>query len=417
MAWHSKQQQTRGAHAQEHPAPAPVHSKLQPQTGTSAHQAYRSVEHTQMPSGYFEVAPKAPDLDTSTHDADSSDVARYSRSAAKRYTRAQRKGSSARNSAQRQGVSPSAAQQDLTSTYQSAAFQTHASPEQLKQRASKRRLWRVVLLISAVVFIAALTALGAIVYQYFAQQNAYNSLEQYVTVEDGQTLALADLHVDWDSLQAINPDIVAWIYVPNSPINYPVVQGSDNNEYLHKAFDGSTGWLASAGTIFLDASNNASLLDHNNVLYGHHMRDGSMFAAIADWTDQSEFLAHRDLYVLTPAGNYRCKTFALVITTGSDSVVQTSFSSDDNYRTYIQDKLDRSVVSQSGEVFTVEDIQQSFILSTCEYTQNDGRAVLCATVVETTIANDPYVAASEEGTTGLSTNQDAEVGRTNKEAA
>lgn len=96
-----------------------------------------------------------------------------------------------------------------------------------------------------------------------------------------------------------------------------MVQGSDNQEYLHKAFDGSTGWLASAGTIFLDASNASDLSDQNNALYGHHMNDGSMFASLADFEDQGTFDSHRDIYVLTPQGNYRLKTFALVKTTAA----------------------------------------------------------------------------------------------------
>ncbi len=79
--------------------------------------------------------------------------------------------------------------------------------------------------------------------QYWSQQNAYSNLEQYAEVDasDNANLALPDLKVDWDGLRAINPDIVAWIYVPDTPINYPVVKGHDNEEYLHKAFDGSTG--------------------------------------------------------------------------------------------------------------------------------------------------------------------------------
>ena len=116
-------------------------------------------------------------------------------------------------------------------------------------RRSRKNPWRVVFVVSLVVLIAALIGLGAIAFQYISQQRAYDDLEQYASLSDSENMTLADLTVDWDALRAMNPDIVAWIYVPDSPINYPVVQGDDNEEYLHKAFDGSTGWLASAGTI------------------------------------------------------------------------------------------------------------------------------------------------------------------------
>lgn len=302
-------------------------------------------------------------------------------------------------------------------TYSRSSYGSQA-PGGKGSKKKGNRFWRVVFVVSLVVLIGAVGSLAAIVYQYWAQQNAYNDLEQYASLSDSETLSLADLTVDWAALQAINPDIVAWVYVPGTEINYPVVQGEDNEEYLHTAFDGSTGWLASAGTIFLDASNASDLSDRNSALYGHHMNDGSMFAAIADWTTEEEFNSHRDVYVLTPEGNYRLKTYALVLTTGTDAIVQTTFASDESFAAYVQDKLDRSVVSQTGDVLSATDIQKSMILSTCEYSQNDGRAVLFAAVVETTVADDPYISASEEGTTGLSSNDLGDItDRSSEEAA
>ena len=284
-------------------------------------------------------------------------------------------------------------------------------------RRSRKNPWRIVFVVSLVVLVAALIGLGAIAFQYISQQRAYDDLEQYASLSDSENVALADLTVDWDALRAVNPDIVAWIYVPDSPINYPVVQGDDNEEYLHKAFDGSTGWLASAGTIFLDSTNSSDFSNQNSALYGHHMNDGSMFASLSDWQNNDEFNAHRDIYVLTPQGNYRLKTFALVKTTGDDALVQTTFSSDESYQSYIQDKLDRSVTTQQGEVLSAADIRQSMLFSTCEYSQADGRAVLFAAVVETTVANDPYIASSAQGTTDISTNESQELDSQYKEAA
>lgn len=337
------------------------------------------------------------------------------------------KGVNRRGPSQGSHAAPQRSQGTLPATYRSQQAKSSQGISQYSRdsygsaacasQSKKGGIWRVVFIVSIVVFVGALAALGAIGYQYWAQQNAYNGLEEYAEVDDNANLALSDLKVDWDGLRAINPDIVAWVYVPGTPINYPVVQGSDNQEYLHKAFDGSTGWLASAGTIFLDASNTSDLSDRNNALYGHHMNDGSMFASLADFEDQGTFDSHRDIYVLTPQGNYRLKTFALVKTTGSDAIVQTSFANDASYQAYVQDKLNRSVVSQKGDTLTAADIKQSVLFSTCEYSQNDGRAVLFAAVVETTAANDPYLSSSTSGTTGLSSSQDAVMDRKYEEAA
>lgn len=282
---------------------------------------------------------------------------------------------------------------------------------------SRKNPWRVVFVVSIIVLIAALIGLGAIAFQYISQQRAYDDLEQYAFISDAENVSLADLTVDWDALRAVNPNIVAWIYIPDSPVNYPVVQGQDNQEYLHKAFDGSTGWLASAGTIFLDSNNASDFSDRNSALYGHHMNDGSMFASLSDWQNNDEFNSHRDIYLLTPQGNYRLKTFAMVKTTGTDALVQTTFSSEESYRSYIQDKLDRSVVTQEGDVLGASDITQSMLFSTCEYSQADGRAVLFAAVVETTVANDLYVESTTQGTTGISSDESVLNDSQYKEAA
>ncbi len=326
--------------------------------------------------------------------------------------------------ARRKGNGKHAAKhQDMPVTANTYSRDNYGSQARLRyssnsgSRRSRKNPWRVVFVVSLVVLIAAFIGLGAIAFQYISQQRAYDDLEQYASLSDSENVALADLTVDWDALRAVNPDIVAWIYVPDSPINYPVVQGDDNEEYLHKAFDGSTGWLASAGTIFLDSTNSSDFSDWNSALYGHHMNDGSMFASLSDWQNNDEFNTHRDIYVLTPQGNYRLKTFALVKTTGDDALVQTTFSSDESYRSYIQDKLDRSVTTQQGEVLSAADIRQSMLFSTCEYSQADGRAVLFAAVVETTVANDPYIASSAQGTTGISTNESQELDSQYKEAA
>lgn len=270
----------------------------------------------------------------------------------------------------------------------------------------KKRKWRIILIGSIIVLIAALVSAGAFFWRYWSQQNAYTELENHVEIlentnDDSPYAKLSSMSADWDALKAINPDIVGWIYIPGSRINYPVVQGQDNESYLHTAFDGSNGWFSSAGTIFLDYKNNSQFLSQNSFLYGHHMRDGSMFASLVDWANTPEFNKHRDIYILTPRGNFYLKSFAMVKSTGSEVIVVRDFEDEEAYRKYIQNKLDRSIVKQEGDVFTANDINQSVALATCEYTQNDGRMVLFATVVATTAQFDHFVEADPNALTGI----------------
>ena len=260
------------------------------------------------------------------------------------------------------------------------------------KKPSKRR--RIIQIVCIVIIVGCLIALGIIIYSYLHQQKYYEDLADVAIVEP--TDDLADMTVDWDSLRATNPDIVAWIKVPDTVIDYPVVQASDNETYLHRSFDGSSGITSSAGCIFADYTNSPDFTDKLTGLYGHHMNDGSMFAAFADFADQEQFDAHRTVYILTPTMNYKLTTFSVVLTNGSDLIVQTSFADDAAFTSYIEDKLSRSVVSQPAtESIAAADVKQAFLFSTCEYSQTDGRAVVFAAVTQSAVPKNAATQATQ----------------------
>lgn len=246
----------------------------------------------------------------------------------------------------------------------------------------------------ALVLAVCLSLLGGLAFQQWYQSDAYNRLSSAVSVRAStdSALTLDDLTVDWKRLSEANPDIVGWIFVPGTPINYPVVKGVDDQEYLDRSFDGSTGWLSSKGTLFVSSENSKDLLDRNVVVFGHHMRDGSMFACLDGWKDQAEFDSHRDIFFLTPKGNYRLRTFARFNTTGQDKLVRTSFKDDDDFHAYLEEQAAKSLVKASD--VDVTQVSKSFMFSTCEYSRSDGRAIVFASVVETTNPSDPFVAVS-----------------------
>ena len=93
--------------------------------------------------------------------------------------------------------------------------------------------------------------------------------------------------VDFDALRQINPDVVAWIrFDEPAVINYPVVQGSDNSEYLSKTFKG---YDNTVGTIFVNAYNHADFNDRNTIIYGHYMYNGTMFNELEQYHEKSSF--------------------------------------------------------------------------------------------------------------------------------
>lgn len=240
----------------------------------------------------------------------------------------------------------------------------------------KRGPWFVVFIIALVVFIGSLVALGAILYSYFQGQQKYVEIAETSNFDPStvDSEPLAQVTVDWDALRAVNPDTVGWVYVPNSRINYPIVQGQDNEHYLTYDFDGDQGWLAEYGSVFLDARNKGDWSDQLSFVYGHHMNDGSMFADIAGFVDQARFDECRTVYLLTPQGNYRLRSFSLVHCSAYDPIVETSFESAEVMTNYIQDKMDRSVVSVS-DAPKASDIKKAFAFATCD-NNSSGRYVL-----------------------------------------
>lgn len=152
-----------------------------------------------------------------------------------------------------------------------------------------RKLEYGLLVFLSIVFLAA----GGYVFQiwsgYHEAASEYQELQKYRIEEtehgeaEGNKGETEDLkgkdavQIDFAGLRAINEDVVAWIQIPGIGVDYPVVQGADNEHYLHYTFEGKENI---AGSIFLDYRNRADFLDSKVILYGHNMKDGSMFSKL-----------------------------------------------------------------------------------------------------------------------------------------
>lgn len=263
----------------------------------------------------------------------------------------------------------------------------------------KRGPWFVVFVVALVVFIGSLVALGVIAYSYFQGQQKYVEIAETSNFDPAtvDSAPLEQVTVDWDALRAVNPDTVGWVYVPNSRINYPIVQGQDNEHYLTYDFDGDQGWLAEYGSVFLDARNKGDWSDQLSFVYGHHMNDGSMFADIAGFSDRARFDECRTVYLLTPQGNYRLRSFSLVHCSAYDPIVETTFESAEAMASYVQDKMDRSEVAVP-DAPKASEIKKAFAFATCD-SNSSGRYVLFCYIED----------ASAEGLSGvLGLSQDEE---------
>ena len=252
----------------------------------------------------------------------------------------------------------------------------------------KRNVWNVVFYIALAVFLISAIALGALVFSYWQGQQLYRGVAETSGLAVGDITEHTEIDriaIDWDRLRAINPDTVAWIYIPGTNVNYPVVQGKDHDFWLHHDFEGKNGWLAQFGTIFQEYRNAKNFTDDANFMFGHHLNDGSMFSAIDAMKDREKFDASRTVYILTPQGNYLLRTFALLHVDADDPLVQTTFESPQFFADYIQDKMNRSLFSLH-DVAAPGDMRKVFAFSTCDNLPQNGRYVLYAYVEKSTVA-------------------------------
>lgn len=255
-----------------------------------------------------------------------------------------------------------------------------------------KRIWRVVFIVALIIFIASLIALGVIGYSYYQGQQKYGGVAESANVSDLESTLTSEVSaaqidevvkVDWDALLAANPDTVAWVYMPGTAISYPVVKGQDNEHYLTYDFDGTAGWLANYGAIFMDYRNNPNWSDQLYFIYGHHMNDGSMFADVVKLEDQARFDACRTVYILSPKGNFRLKTFALIHVSEDAEIVKANFGDEAMMREYIQEMINNSLVSVQ-DLPDISEMKKLFALGTCD-AASWGREILYAYVEDTSV--------------------------------
>jgi sortase B len=181
--------------------------------------------------------------------------------------------------------------------------------------------------------------------------------------------------VDFDSLREINSNIVGWIFLEGTPINYPVVQAEDNDYYLFRLFDGRSN---PSGSIFMDYLNNPNMRDTHTILYGHHMQDGSMFAALEFYMSQEFFEEHRYIFYITPEREYVILPFAGYTTDVYSSSWQLEFENCAEMEEWIAERRERSDFVSDVEALP----SHRFVnLTTCSMTIADYRYIIVGRIM------------------------------------
>lgn len=241
----------------------------------------------------------------------------------------------------------------------------------------KKQMRAAILVILLAVFLYSVVRL-LLYYMEYRQEDAQYEAAAESYIQELPAAGPADqtgkkvcpIEVDFDALAAENEDVAGWLYCEDTNINYPVMQGEDNDYYLHHSYNGEE---SRAGAIFVDAGNSPHFADSNTIIYGHHMKNGSMFAHLADWADQAYFESHSEMWLLTPEGNYRIELFGGYLTpAGSDSYTIFTGACQE-FEDYLGKAAGASDV-QTGAALPGDG--RYVMLSTCEYDYKDARYVL-----------------------------------------
>lgn len=185
------------------------------------------------------------------------------------------------------------------------------------------------------------------------------------TIKPGNNTGIT---IDFDALLATNPDVIGWIYCTDTPINYPVVQAEDNKAYLHTGLDGD--YLRS-GMIFADYRNRSIGLDRQFILYGHSMKNKTMFGSLLEYKKQAYYDAHPVLYYLTPDKEYRIELFAGCVMKVSDIIYQPR-PGEKEFDAYLKSVRDSSTFQSEVSITAADSV---VVLSTCSYEFDNARYV------------------------------------------
>ena len=220
--------------------------------------------------------------------------------------------------------------------------------------------WKLLFLVALCVFCFSMYQLVNIYLGYKKGVDEYHAVAEATTVQSSEPLEVVEEkkdeegnlipeeeltvnppEVDFDALKAINDDVVGWLELEAIPsISYPIAQGEDNEYYLHRTIKKTYNF---AGSVFIDSTNASDFSDCNTIIYGHNMKNGSMFGSLKKLLkDETLYDSDPYIYVYLPGYIYRYKIFSYY-KDKPDSKMYWTADTLQEYRQYIRDALSLSV--------------------------------------------------------------------------
>ncbi len=261
---------------------------------------------------------------------------------------------------------------------------------QKKQKKSGRIINTVILIAAIAVMVFALSKLIPILLDYKQSEDTYQDLigavvdlgENLDTEEsaDEEGYDWASVRIDFDSLKAINTDVIGWIRFDDTTAvgaDYPILHGETNNTYLRTNLYGE---YYIAGSIFLEAANSPDFSDYYNIIYGHNMKNDTMFGSLKKYKNVDGFYEENQFFTIyTETAAYRYQIFSCEEVL-DDSVIYTGgYAPDETYQSLIDTMVSGSLLDTG---ITPDCNDRIVTLTTCTSTGDHYRLVLHAVLVD-----------------------------------
>ena len=209
----------------------------------------------------------------------------------------------------------------------------------------------------------------------------YGKVQKQVEEKKKEEIPKEEIPIDFATLKKTNPDIYAWIEIPGTNVNYPIVQSAeDDSYYLNHTIDGKEGY---PGSIYTEKINAKTFSDFNTVIYGHDMKDGSMFKDLHKFEDATFFEEHDKVTIYTEEEEKTYQIFAAVVY--DDRHLMYSFDNEnvEDRKAFLQSlKETRSMRNQFRSDVTVDENSHIITLSTCIGGQPDKRFLVEAVEID-----------------------------------
>ncbi|MEG0961580.1 MAG: class B sortase [Lachnospiraceae bacterium] len=237
----------------------------------------------------------------------------------------------------------------------------------------------LIFLAAIAVFVYAAVQLAIIFMGYYKGEQEYAKLEKFaVSSSAGNSKGelAEEFSVDFNELEKINPEIVAWIHFENLDINYPVVQAKDNEYYLTRTFNKEE---LKCGSIFMEAENKADLSDDNTFIYGHNMKDKSMFAKLNNYKEEEIYRENPEFLIYTKSAIYRYSIFSCYQAEVNGDSFLYQFVNQEQYADWLkmvtqQSNYDTGIIPDAGK--------RTVTLMTCTSAGDNYRFLVHGTLTE-----------------------------------